>query len=282
MSEITGFSYSEDNIEYNGSIVLAGDVLNQYCMDEQDGMLRVFTSSREKLSQTNSMVNSNFYCISLEKWKIISQIKNFAPDGENINSVKFTENKVYVCTSTKESLSEDNLREPEYTVNICDPVFIFDLSDVKNISVKRSEDMDGFSSSLVDMGEGKFVGIGRDSDGNLKLDMYREAEEFVETENSEIFLNVDYLEDYKAYYIDREKNIIGFPYQMKTGADTVCGYKFYQYTGSGFEEMYTVENIPRNGYETARGLYIDDIFYVFRSEACIIAKGDKITRIWAE
>lgn len=283
MSEITGLSYSGGDIDYSGSIVIDGDIVNQYSMDEKDGNFLVFTSTRKNTLSGGKRINASFYCISLKEWAVVSKIENFAPDGENVNSVRFQGDKAYVCTSTKNSETADREnREPTQRIPICDPVYIFDLSDLDNVNVKESDELDGFSSSLVQFNDGTFWGIGQDSKGNLKIDVYCEAEQSVVVLHSDVFENTTCSKEYKSYYIDRERGIIGLPVKRIVSSDTVEGYVFLQYTEEGFIELYSLKNMPEYLLDYSRGQYIDGYFYVFRGRVCVVAKDGFEKRIWGD
>ena len=72
-----------------------------------------------------------------------------------------------------------------------------------HITYKDTGDIKGYSSSLVDFGDGYLLGIGYGNDRNtLKIEIY------VETENGVVSLcsyerrDTQFSEDYKSYYIE--------------------------------------------------------------------------------
>ena len=73
---------------------------------------------------------------------------------------RFDGTDAYVCTA----------------VQLTDPVFFFDLSDMDNITYKETGTIEGFSTSLVNFGNGYLLGIGTGNVwGSLKIEIYEES-----------------------------------------------------------------------------------------------------------
>ena len=94
-----------------------------------------------------------------------------------------------------------------------DPVFFFDLSDVKNITYKETGTIEGYSSSLVNFGDGYLLGIGVVNWSDFKVEVYEEKEDNVKSVCAYELNSADYSLDYKAYYIDRENQLVGLGIQ---------------------------------------------------------------------
>ena len=99
-----------------------------------------------------------------------------------------------------------------------DPVYFFDLSDLNNITYKETGNIDGFSTSLINMGNGYLLGIGQEDWNTFKVEIYKETETGVEGFCKYIQMRVDYSTDYKSYYIDRENQLIGLGLTCNTGS----------------------------------------------------------------
>lgn len=208
MTEITGISYSGEGLEILGTIALEGNVKNQYSMDQYEGVLRVVTSTTvryfketfygEFASTTTSAVdrNVNLYCIDLSNWEIAAEVIAFAPDGEDAQSVRFDGYNAYVCTAE--------------VITIKDPVYFFDLSDMDNITWKDTGTIDGYSTSLIQMGDGYLLGIGFGEERTLKIEVYKETESGVISVCSYV-QDTLFSSEYKSYYIDRKRKLIGVP-----------------------------------------------------------------------
>ena len=276
VTEIVALKYSAIGLEKKGSVTVEGRVKNQYSMDQHDGILRVVTTTETYVQKVknngNDTVsaeiidsgasNAALWCIDLKTMKVVASVVDFAPDGETVESVRFDGDYAYVCTAV--------------TITYRDPVFFFDLSDLDNITYKDTGDIEGYSSSLVDFGDGYLLGIGYGANRNiLKIEIY------VETENGVVSLCSyereigAFSEDYKSYYIDRENSLIGLGYN---GLGKISGnigwwgnhYLVLHFNGVELVEMFVakMDATPVN----MRGFYADDYFYIFAGKEFEVVK----------
>ena len=258
MTEISCISYTGETLEHIGSVTVDGTVKNQYSMDEFDGVLRVVTSTSERTYteySANGMVsagdwmsiqNVNLYCISMEDFSILAGVRSFAPEGETAESVRFDGYMAYVCTAE--------------VITLTDPVYFFDLSQLPKISWKDTGTIDGYSSSLVNFGEGYLLGIGFNENRCLKIEVYEESENGVVSVCS-YELDCFFSQDYKAYLIDRENWIIGLGVWPETGGSQ---YLLLQFDGYELREiaMTELKGFP----DTMRAALIDGWLYLFGDE----------------
>lgn len=271
MSQITCMSYDADGLALQGSFALEGYVKDQYSMDEYDGIFRVVTNTLQitqgyiggrptegtkdaqgntappqspQPTRVNETIRSaNLTCFKVGTWEQVAQVAQFAPEGETVESVRFDGDYAYVCTAV--------------VVQLTDPVYFFDMSDINNIKVKDTGTIDGYSSSLVQLKEGYLMGIGYNDKLNLKVEIYEEAENGVVSVCEFIHVN-RFAIDYKAYYIDRENNLFGIP--------TGSGYILLQFDGYQLNLLAQAETT--HGYSISelgdfRGVVIDKCLYVF-------------------
>jgi uncharacterized secreted protein with C-terminal beta-propeller domain len=209
MTEIARLSYADGTLTPMGKTSVKGSVKNQYSLDEYKGVLRVVTTTNSRKfketitgnnasvtipSANDSGIGAALYCIDINTWETIAKVENFAPEGETVESVRFDGDKAYVCTAV--------------VITMTDPVFFFDLSDLNNISVKDTGVIDGYSSSLVNWGDGYLLGIGFNDQRQLKIEVYEEGETGVNSVTA-YELDAGFSLDYKAYFIDRENRLIG-------------------------------------------------------------------------
>ena len=187
--------YSGESFEYRGGFEMRGFTeAGQYSYDEQDGYLRVVSSTRAWSLNWSPRSNASVYVFDLSFMTLRASVEDFAPEGECATAVRFDGNKLYVCTAE--------------TAKFNDPVFFFDLSDYDNITQVNTGYIDGFSTALIDIGEGYLVGIGREDRTHAKIEVYkREGESVVSV--AEYLSRGYYDSDYHAYLIDRENNLIG-------------------------------------------------------------------------
>ena len=271
MSEIARLSYT-NGLVYEGSAYIPGSVLNQYSLDEKDGILRAVTTVRDIQSyearnpegltteylQLENSTNASLYCINITTMDVISSVEKFAPKGESVRSVRFDGDSAYVCTA----------------IFVSDPVFFFDLSDINNITYKETDTIEGFSTSLVNFGDGYLLGIGTGDGSSLKIEVYREGVTKVLPVCKYEIESAGYSEDYKSYFIDRENALIGLgvSYGVNNGYSTVYkdGYILLHFNGQELIEVVSCELIGDN-YEK-RAVLTDGFFYMLSPEAFKIEK----------
>ena len=264
MTEITGVSYLGDTLEVLGSVRIAGSVKDQYSMDQYDGILRVAASTREQTWQEHgdyayidlrdgSKRNCSLYCIDLSTWEVAASVEKFAPDGDEVTSARFDGNMAYICTAE--------------VIVLTDPVYFFDLTDLSSITWTDTGIIDGYSSSLVNFGD-YLLGIGFGNANELKLEAYVQGAAGVES----IGIYERYCSfprDYKAYFIDRENNLVGIP--VRDWEELEHGNIFYlllQFDGYKFRELKALpmENFASN---FTRATMIDGWLYILYNEYCI-------------
>lgn len=251
MTEIATMGYGEEGLTEPASFTLEGSVLNQYSMDEHEGVFRVVTETLVTQQKTyeegeyasstivSTQRNANLTCFEVGSWKELARVEAFAPAGETVESVRFDGDYAYVCTAV--------------VVTLSDPVFFFDLSDLNNITFKDTGTIDGYSSSLVDIGDGYLLGIGVDDMWQLKVEVYEETVDGVESVCAYTPGIQGFANEYKAYYIDRENRLFGIP--------TEKGYVLLHFNGY---DLFAVTELPVEGdWNNVRGVVIDKCLYVF-------------------
>ena len=110
----------------------------------------------EKWWNRITTTNASLFVINLSDNSIRASVEGFAPEGEEVASVRFEGDKLYVCTAVIRLFS--------------DPVFFFDLSDYENITYTDTGYIEGFSSSLINLGEGYLLGIGNEDSMTGKIE----------------------------------------------------------------------------------------------------------------
>ena len=267
MTEITCLTY-KDAFEQKGTAVVRGYVKDQWSMDEYEGILRVVTTtnattiretywgdtvSAEILTTATGNSNASLYCIDLKTFEVVASVEDFAPPREEVQSVRFDKDTAYVCTS----------------IEMSDPVFFFDLSDLNNITYKDTGTIEGFSTSLVNFGNDYLLGIGQENWGVFKVEIYEETKDGVEGFCKYTLENVEYSREYKSYYIDRENQLLGLG--ITSYADK--GKEMYillHFDGYNLVELLNVELPGENACK--RGVYIDGFMYMFGRETFKVEK----------
>ena len=259
-TNVSKLSYAEGKLEFVGTFTVDGTVKDQYSLDEHDGVLRmVTTTNKYGTNVPNLSTNANLYCINATTFEIISTVESFAPWGESVRSVRFDGDAAYVCTS----------------IQLSDPVFFFDLSNLKSITYTETGTIEGFSTSLINFGNGFLVGIGVGSlSSTLKIEVYTEDGDVVVPLCSYELENTYYSTEYKSYYVDRKNQLIGLGVRSYSGEKFnnyhSTGYVLLSFDGFALHELLSVaiDGDPSN----MRGVYIDDCFYVLSKDNLIVKK----------
>ncbi len=263
-TEIRKVSYKDGKLDGTGQVVIDGVINDSFCIDEYEGYLRVVTTIRENddtsggvnpLLRTDSASNTgsqgadstNALYILDKDLKETGKLDNLAED-ERVYSARFMGDTCYFVTYKQ-----------------VDPLFSVDLSDPKKPKVLGELKIPGFSDYLHPYGDGLLLGIGMDveEDGTtvngVKLSMFdisdpKDVKEVAKTVLEECY-STDVSYNYRAAFVDTEKNLIGFP-----------GYKeqqeYYIYSYDKEKGFTCVFEKKLSGYSEVRGLYAGDRFYL--------------------
>lgn len=246
---------SELSYEAYGKV--SGWSLNQFSMDEYDGVLRVATTSG-----WGEEANNRVFLLD-ENLKEISRLENLGKPGETIQSVRFVEEYGYVVTFEQ-----------------TDPFYVLDLSDSDKPVVLGELEIPGFSTYLQPLGNDYMLGIGfGDSDGGtsgIKISVY----DISDKSNPVVFSEViyDYSEfgysytsvayNHKDLLVNLGKDLIALPFSSYDYRDNN-----YQYNSGilvfGFDEeegLYTkgyVQHAFDSNYDAYvyKAKFIEDYFY---------------------
>lgn len=273
LTEIYALGYGGEGFKKLGGISVEGRVKNQYSLDEYEGILRVVTTlprttkyvgnvdirsdgsvwyKNDEATVSVSQSNAALYCIDLSTWQIVGEVRNFAPDGETVESVRFDGTNAYVCTAV--------------VITFTDPVYFFDLSDMSNITYTDTGVIEGYSSSLINFGDGFLLGIGYGADRNtLKIEVYYENGDKVESIASYEREGVSFSEDYKSYFIDRERGLIGLSVSCWNAKEYGDHYILLMFDGYKLTEVVD-EYIGDYAPASARAALADDYFYIMENK----------------
>lgn len=263
VTTIAGVSYADGQLQFLGTVQVDGHLENQYYMDEYKGVLRVATSTWIRQYKTDisddgeyswktweSSKNCNLYCIDLASGEILSSVVGFAPEGEEVTSARFVGTNAYICTAEK--------------INLSDPVYFFDLSDVNSITYKHTPIIDGYSTSLINFGE-YLVGIGINGEREAKVEAYCQTETGVVSaavyEPQAVTAST-----YKAFLIDREKQLIGLPLTM--GEQRYV--ELIHFNGQEFTVLKTVYLQEVISLDRVRSTMIDGYLYVLGTDLQVV------------
>lgn len=270
-STVYAISHAGGKFQHLGNIKIDGLPTDQYALDERDGVLRIVTETQETeyvrveitegymgAQTTVDIQSANLYCIDLETFGIIGSVISFSPNYEEVTSVRFEGDYGYVCTAEK--------------IYNRDPVYFFDLSDPANITYSDTGVIDGYSTSLVDMGDGKLLGIGYgDFDDTLKVEVYEEKDEKVVSVCAFELNYVEFSEDYKSYYINRAEGLVGLTVSHLYGSE----YVLLKFDGESIRQIESVIMAHVINEDYTRSTVIGDTLFIFAEDDCKILKIDR-------
>lgn len=262
-TNIYTISYYSGRLENKGMVRVDGFLNDQYSLDEKDGVLRVVTetwcrtgkrylkvdSEVYSYSMVESHRSADLYCIDLSTLEIVGKVIGFAPEGEQVASVRFDGDKAYVCTAL--------------VVSFSDPVFFFDLSDMSNITYTDTGVIEGFSTSLIELEGGYLLGIGYGtSRDTLKFEIYEEKNGMVVSVAVYELRGVSHSEDYKSYYINREENLFG----LMTSTTYASDYVLIHFNGGALVPVANVKMAHVIKEDWTRATMIDGRLFIFAED----------------
>jgi len=136
---------SPPRAEYSASGAVKGRLLNQFSMDEHQGVLRLATTTGHL---PDLKTHSTLLTVVPEagKLRVMGILDQLAP-SEDIRSARFQGDRGYVVTFKK-----------------TDPLFVFDLSNPQNPAVLGELKIPGFSTYLHPLDTGHLMSIGFDAE----------------------------------------------------------------------------------------------------------------------
>jgi uncharacterized secreted protein with C-terminal beta-propeller domain len=139
------FNLNGADTSYVGSVTLTGHILNQFSMDESDGVLRV-ASTKGWVPDPSVISYLTTYGMQAGKLVQLGQVGGIGPQ-EDIRSVRFDGNRGYVVTFKK-----------------TDPLFVFDLTDATKPKLMGELQIPGFSTYMQRLDDTHVLAIGFTAD----------------------------------------------------------------------------------------------------------------------
>lgn len=258
-TSVRKISYHGGHLEGVAQTKIDGTLNNSFSIDEYNGYLRLVTTVEpcdtgnavpifgEGLFGSDSEdVKSNSLHVLDEDLEITGQITDLAKE-EQIYSARFMGDTGYFVTFKQ-----------------VDPLFSVDLSDPADPRIIGELKIPGFSDYLHPYGGGRLLGIGMDVDEEgvttegVKVSMFDISDPADVEEVAKYVLEDMYgtdVYDYRAVFVDVEKNLFGFT----AYGDTTEYYMFSYDETEGFREVFSRELMS---YGNVRGLYAGERFYL--------------------
>ncbi len=211
---INKINVDELDIEYIGKGEVRGTILNQFSMDESDGMFRIATTTGNIFDESSE---NNLYVLD-EELNVVGKIEKLAP-GEKIYSARFIGDRAYLVTFKK-----------------VDPFYVIDLSNAENPKVLGYLKIPGYSDYLHSYDENHIIGVGKEAiDASelersgrnldfawyqgLKIAIFDVSDVSNPKESAKIVVgdrgtDSNALYDHKAFLFDKTRNLLVLPIRL--------------------------------------------------------------------
>lgn len=212
---IQKISINDANLEYVTTGTIPGHTLNQFSMDEQDGYLRIATTS----GWWGDDINNRVFVLD-ENLEEVSRLENLGKPGETIRSVRFVGDYGYVVTFEQ-----------------IDPFYVINLNDPNNPFKEGELEIPGFSTYLQPLNDTYMLGIGfGDSEGGtngLKISVYDISDKTNPIRFDEVIFDYEDFGwgwssatyNHKDLLIDLGKGIIALPFSTYDWSEST-GYSY--------------------------------------------------------
>jgi uncharacterized secreted protein with C-terminal beta-propeller domain len=140
--------------QYLASGSVNGHLLNQFAMDEYQGLLRVVTTEQNWWSNTNP--DNRLYILQQEEAELVkhAELGDLGKPGESVYAVRFDQQRGFVVTFEQ-----------------IDPLIALDLSDAANPQVAGALEVPGFSTYLHPIEGDRLLAIGQEG-LSIKLSLF--------------------------------------------------------------------------------------------------------------
>ncbi len=269
-TKIYRFEYTDTGVNFKCCGIVDGYINDQFSMSYDGKYFRIATTANrvennenndEIVSWSNSSIVNNLYILN-DQMQPVGKVEDLAK-GETIKSVRFVGNMAYVVTFRQ-----------------TDPLFVIDLTDPENPTVKGELKIPGFSQYLHPIKDGLLVGVGRDGtdDGennNCKVSLFDVTNPY-EPKESSILKVVSggnaycytYVERNHKTYINLENDEFAVPFEVLSytmngdGYNKAYGAIYIRYRLEGDKLQEVARYVLGTQVYEIGATYIDDVFYV--------------------
>jgi len=259
LTTVYRFGLEDGRISYEAKGKVPGEILNQFSMDEYDGVFRIATTTRGSGSTAN-----NVYMLDKDL-KIIGRLEGIA-EGERIYSTRFAGERIYMVTFRQ-----------------VDPFFVIDASDPAKPAVLGYLKIPGFSTYMHILDKDHVLGFGYETEERsgwgiettgFKLSLFdvSDVSNPVESKKEVIGEKAESLlaNDHKALMISPDRGIMGFPVNyINSDSEYFAGYYLYNISTGDFTYKGRVTHVPdgismhdiREEHLINRGFFIGNNLY---------------------
>ncbi len=263
-TRIFKFSARGDNIEFVAGASVPGYIINQFSMDEHNGMLRIATTTRSpwlwSLGLLPSTQTENNVYILDEDLNLLGKLEGLEKN-ESIYGVRFIGDRGYIVTYRR-----------------IDPISVVDLSDPKNPKVLGVLKIPGYSNYLHPYDENHLIGIGMEIEeggwrtSGVKISLFDVSDPTNPIEKAKYVINESWsseaLREHKAFLFDKSKNLLVIPVELEYYWREPTGFRQGAYVFNVSTSSITLKGRITHMQENwdysrriRRSLYIDDILY---------------------
>ncbi|TWH77943.1 beta-propeller domain-containing protein [Sedimentibacter saalensis] len=255
------YELEKGNIKVATQGEVPGTIINQFSMDEHEGMLRIATTTGEVWNETSK---NNMYILD-ENLKLKGKLEGLAP-GERIYSTRFAGDRVYMVTFRQ-----------------VDPLYVIDASDPSNPRAAGMLKIPGYSTYLHIVDEKHILGFGYDTkvsewggivNGGFKMSLFdvsdikNPKETFTEVIGEQGTYS-ELLYNHKALMFSLNKGIMAFPINStaENYKTDFNGAYVYNVSLDNISYKTKISHMDSDnylyGYEVKRIIYIGDFIYTF-------------------
>ena len=274
-TDVLRIDFSSGKFVPVGVTTVNGYIKDRYSLSENEGYLYVVTTDERVFSKTvydegeigkeddwlgyTNTTSANIFVLSASTMEIIAKKERFAPSGDKVYSVRFDGYKAYVCTALKK-------------VIVIDPVYFFDLTDPNNITCSDTGKLPGMSTQLFELPNGDLLGIGEDSNNDIKIEVYRLGENDTVVIVDTYIIKGSYSEEYKSHFINREEGLVGLGVKNYASETMKDKYVLVQYKDGKISLVFEKELKGSN--ELKRAVYDKEngYFYMLSPSGIVVEK----------
>lgn len=281
-TQLFSFRLNNGAFSYAARGEVPGRTLNQFSMDEYQGILRIATTSGQEWWRNQPVSSNNLYTLD-SQLNILGRVENIAP-GEIIYSTRFMGDRAYMVT-----------------FRTVDPFFVIDVREPKSPKVLGKLKIPGYSNYLHPYDENNIMGFGKDTTEvkgpygtqayyeGMKIAMFDVSNVADPVEKDLEIIGVrgtesELLRNHRALLFSREKNLLAFPVtvmeaidnsdtKLRYGSFAFQGAYIYHVDDQGFTYKGRITHLQPDDYLKAgdywggtdksihRILYIGDVLY---------------------
>jgi uncharacterized secreted protein with C-terminal beta-propeller domain len=148
---------------------------------------------------------------------MVGRLEDFAPPGEKMDSARFIDDRCYLSTSTPRK----------------DPFFVIDVQNATEPKILGNLSIPGFTRYLHPYDESHVIGVGRDANNKVKIQLFDVSNVSAPTEIGNYTVEGDWsdtpvLTEHKAFLFDKSKDLLVIPLTISTYDEVTYSSQIWQ------------------------------------------------------